>query len=200
MTTFERLNEDPYIEFETWFQENAARKDLLYPDAACLSTIDPDGFPEGRIVLVREVSHEGFVFYTNSHSTKGISLIANPRASLTYYWDAVGRQIRVQGTIQEASESQSDFYFKGRPRMSCIGAWASLQSEPLTSKTELMNRVKFYEEEFEGKPVPRPPHWKGYILNPFKIEFWMNGEFRLHDRFQYTKTSSGTWDQVRLYP
>lgn len=200
MTTFEQLDPDPLKEFDLWYKEAQKLPSITYPDAACVSTIDPEGFPEGRIVLVREVSKKGFVFYTNSNSTKGLSLATTPKAALTYYWDPLGRQIRVQGTITTVPDSQTDNYFKGRPRMSCIGAWASLQSEGLKNRQELVNRVRYYEEEFEGKPVPRPPHWKGYCLKPHKIEFWLNGDFRLHDRFQYLQSPQGNWTQTRLYP
>ena len=170
-----------------------------YPDAACLSTVLPDGYPDGRMVLVRQISDEGFVFFTNSHSVKGQSLAHEPKASLTFYWVSLGRQLRVTGDIEAVSEGDSDDYFNGRFLISQLGAWASDQSRPVESRDSLLARVEEVRQKYEGAAVPRPPHWIGYRIRPRRIEFWIEGEYRLHDRFEYRRVGA-EWGFSRLNP
>lgn len=188
------------IQFKEWMQKAEAIPGKTYPNAACLSTLSEDGYPDSRIVLIKSVHDDAFVFFTNSLSKKGTQLNYHPKASLTLFWEELGKQIRIQGTISFASEKDSDEYFATRPRESQLGAWASLQSQPLESREVLESRLHEFEKQFEGKPVTRPPHWKGYRLIPTCIEFWIEGRFRLHDRFIYTLNNEGLWVINRAYP
>ncbi len=194
------MQPNPILQFEIWFKKANACKEIKLPDAACLSTIDPDGYPEGRIVLVRDFDERGFVFYTNRQSTKGKSLHLTPRASLTFFWEPLLYQVRIQGDVEVADDDQSDDYFKKRPRDSRIAAWASNQSKVLTDRSLLESKVDALEAKFKGKDVPRPPHWGGYRVVPRKIEFWIDRAHRLHDRYLYTKSKNGAWTMRRLYP
>lgn len=194
-----QLRTDPIEQFHAWYEE-AEKLAVNFPSAVCLSTVTPEGYPDGRIVLLRGYGQEGFDFYTNQRSVKGRSLAKHPKAAMTFYWDSLLRQVRIQGDIAILTADQTDHYYSERPRGSKIGAWASLQSEPLDSREMLENRVREYEEMFADREVPRPEHWGGYRLLPQRIEFWQNGEFRLHDRFEYSKTPEGAWILQRLYP
>ncbi len=196
----EMLSPDPMRQFEVWFEQVKRFFWLEFPDAMCLSTICEDGFPDGRMVLLKQVDAAGFVFFTNGNSRKGRALTKLPRASLTFYWDSLQRQVRVQGIVQEVDERDSDEYFSSRPRRSQIGAWASAQSEVIVSRKELERRVKEYEQKFKGRPIPRPPYWKGYRVVPHRIEFWKLRFNRLHDRFVYTRQTGGAWLIERLNP
>ncbi|NDC82134.1 pyridoxamine 5'-phosphate oxidase [bacterium] len=190
---------DPIQQVQEWLDDVRKLGREPYPEAACLSTLGLDGYPDGRIVLVRGIHPDGFVFYTNSQSTKGQSIAQNPRATLTFYWLSVGRQVRITGDVSIVSESESDAYFNGRPVISRLGAWASHQSQPLGSRQELEARVAAYEAKFGSSEIPRPPHWFGYKVTPIRIELWSDGEFRLHDRFRYNRTDDG-WSCTRLNP
>ena len=194
------LDADPFAQFGLWFRRARRSLSLEFPDAMCLSTVRPDGFPDGRLVLLKDFDHSGFVFYTNTLSSKGQSLAKLPKAALTMYWEPLQRQVRIRGAVESVTAAEADAYFASRPRSSQIGAWASLQSEPLHERTELEKRVSEYRQRFKGQPVPRPPHWSGYRLKPHEIEFWQLRASRLHDRFLYTKTEQEQWQIRRLYP
>lgn len=194
------LSDDPFKQFARWFSEADADARIAFAEAACLSTLGPDGTPEGRMVLVKGIGPPGFVFYTNAESRKGRSLAAHPRAGLTFHWEPAGRQVRVRGPVESVSADEADAYFDSRPRGSRIGAWASSQSRELASRTDLEASVQETEARFRSGPVPRPPHWVGCRIIPDAIEFWQEGEFRLHDRFAYARDSSGAWARKRLFP
>lgn len=193
------IDSDPFAQFQKWLAEAKSSSGMSYPNAVCLSTITADGFPDARIVLLRGFDAAGFVFFTNFQSAKGEALDRLPRAAMTFYWDKLQRQVRARGTVTPVSADQADEYFKNRPRESQIGAWASDQSRPLTSRAELESRMKTYEAKFNGVEVPRPPHWSGFRLNPERIEFWQEQPFRLHDRFEFRRSGS-SWKVQRLFP
>ena len=168
--------------------------------AMTLSTCTKDGYPSSRIVLLKDFSEEGFIFFTNYHSRKSRELEENPRAALCFYWPEINQQVRIEGTVSKIQPRDSDAYFNSRPRLSQIGAWASDQSQPLRSREELLSRVADLEKKYEDQPVPRPSFWGGYLLHPTRMEFWINGEFRLHDRFLYQFEGPGQWYMKRLNP
>jgi pyridoxamine 5'-phosphate oxidase len=190
--------QDPIELFKEWLTE-AAATEPNDPEAMALATVSAEGKPSVRMVLLKGVDNEGFRFYTNMESRKGRELAGNPNAALCIHWKTKRRQVRVEGKVTVAPAWAVDAYFKTRHILSRLGAWASQQSQPLSGRGELEARVKNYAEEFKGKDIPRPPHWGGYILSPEKIEFWMDGEGRLHDRFLFTRQKDG-WDVVRLNP
>ena len=164
-----------------------------------LATATPDGKPSVRFVLLKGYGDEGFVFFTNYGSRKASELEANPEATLIFHWAILQRQIRLEGAVERISTQESEAYFHSRPRGSQIGAWASAQSELLSSRQELEDRVKKYEEEFKGKVVPLPLFWGGYRLKPRNIEFWQGRASRLHDRIKFIREEGG-WKRIRLYP
>jgi len=168
--------------------------------AFCLSTLDLNGFPEGRMVLLKEFDARGFAFYTNLHSPKGRSIAGHPRAAMTFYWQPLERQVRVQGNTELVSDAEADAYFHSRPRLSQLGAWASQQSQPLKSRFTLMREVVSFALKYPTGTIPRPPQWTGIRIKPLNMEFWQAGANRLHDRFQYQKQSGGSWSVTRLYP
>ncbi|HOO51114.1 MAG TPA: pyridoxamine 5'-phosphate oxidase [Alphaproteobacteria bacterium] len=191
------FKEHPIHLFGEWF--NAAQEtETSDPDAACLATVDQDGLPNARVILVRHFDDNGFCFFTNYDSTKGQELITRGKAALNFHWKSKKRQVRIRGTIEKVSSVESDEYYNSRPLGNRIGAWASKQSHPLESRDTLINRVKDFEDKF-GETPPRPEHWGGFRLIPQEIEFWEEGEFRLHNRKQY-KNSNGTWVLTTLYP
>lgn len=193
--------EDPFALFSTWFDE-ARTHESDVPDAMVLSTIDSDGLPNGRVVLLKDFDESGFRFYTNYESTKGQELAGHARAALTFHWKSLKRQVRLRGLIEKTSAEDSDAYFATRPAGSQLGAWASRQSTPLGSREQLTEEVGALAQKYDGQTIPRPTHWGGYCLAPLSIEFWADGEFRLHDRFLYTRTdtASSDWTVERLYP
>lgn len=192
---------DPYELFDAWYAEAAGHEQIKYAAAVCLSTADLDGFPDGRMVLLKLYDATGFVFFTDSKSVKGRSLVRFPHAALTFYWGPLDRQIRVRGRVEQASDDVADECFMRRPRGSQITAWASLQSRVLRSPAELEQRVANYEEKLASEdPVPRPPDWRAYRLLPRDIEFWAAKASRLHDRLLYTRGKDGAWSTRRLYP
>ena len=188
---------EPYDLFQRWMAEAKARE-INDPNAMTLATCTPDGRPSARIVLLKSVDQRGFVFYTNEQSRKGGELAANPRAALLFHWKTLQRQIRIEGEAERVSEAEADAYFASRPRLSRVGAWASIQSRPLVNRTELERRIADFEARYPGE-VPRPPHWPGFRIVPAAFEFWQEMPFRLHDRSVYRRDGDG-WETGRLYP
>jgi pyridoxamine 5'-phosphate oxidase len=189
---------DPLQQFRHWMEE-AIQAEALEVNAMCLSTISKDGFPNSRIVLLKELD-EGFVFFTNYESSKGKELASSPKASLTFFWPEIERQVRVLGTVGKISEKESDTYFFSRPISSQIGAWASPQSQEISDRTVIEDSQKRLEEEFKLNPIQRPAHWGGYRLIPHRIEFWQGRPSRLHDRISYELDGGTNWKKVRLAP
>lgn len=194
------LDDDPLAQFDRWFGDARERAAVAMPEATCLSTVDDDGYPDARMVLLKARDARGFVFYTNLRSRKGRSLAERPRAALTFYWESLGRQIRIQGDVEPVSDEEADAYFRSRPEGSRIGAWASDQSRVLDSRATLESRVREVETRHADGEVPRPPHWSGLRIVPTRIEFWQEGAYRLHDRFLYRRADGGGWTVERLYP
>ncbi len=190
---------DPITLFLT-VRSRAERQEPWEATACVLATADARGRPSARFVLVKEVDADGFWFYTNEESLKGRDLAENPWAALCFHWSSEHVQFRVEGRVEKARAERSDAYFAGRPRISQIGAWASEQSRPLASRDALLQRVRELETMYEGKPIPRPPHWGGYRVIPERIEHWQEGEFRLHDRHLYERQPDGSWNITRLSP
>jgi len=192
------IAQNPIKMFQTWMA-SAEKSEPSYANSMSLATVDEAGTPSVRIVLLKGVDDRGFVFYTNSESRKGIELQQMPKAALCFHWKTTERQVRVEGSIEQVSPEEADAYFVSRPRMSRIGTWASLQSRPLESRKDLQDRVAEYDAKYPGEDIPRPPHWVGYRVVPHCIEFWDEGDFRLHDRLIYTK-QGGNWMTHREYP
>lgn len=190
--------DNPFPLFEEWMADAAARE-INDPNAMTLATVDANGMPSARIVLLKQLDERGFVFYTNRESRKGLALAANPVAALCFHWKTLRRQVRVEGAVTHVPEAESDAYYNSRPVGSRIGAWASQQSRPLESRSVLAGRVAALEREYEGRDIPRPAHWGGYCVMPRRIEFWHDGAFRLHTRLVYTRDGHG-WNKGMIYP
>jgi pyridoxamine 5'-phosphate oxidase len=192
---------DPWALFQSWF-DDAVTGEPRDPTAMALATIDADGAPNVRIVLMKGFDPQGFVFYTNSESAKGRELDGAKQAAIAFYWKSLNRQVRARGAIARVTGAEADAYYATRPYGARIGAWASDQSRVLDSRATLEARVKDYEKKYpEGSPVPRPPHWLGYRLTPHVIEFWHDRPFRLHDRIVFKRAKpSDAWTKERLYP
>ena len=191
------LDVDPFVAFRTWFDEAAAAGEGE-PYAMVLSTVDASGRPRGRNVLLRAVDH-GWVFYTNYDSAKAKALEASGLAGLTFSWLSQHRQVHIEGSVERVTDAESNAYFAKRPRDSQLGAWASDQSSPISSRHELQERLAEITERFEGTDVERPPFWGGYRVVPEEIEFWQGQPSRLHDRVRYQRVS-GDWERERLSP
>ncbi len=191
-------DQDPIEKFREYFEE-AVATGIDYPDAMVVSSVDAEGRPSSRFVLLKDFDAGGFVFYTNLESRKGTEIQANPNVSLCFYWRETGKQVTVQGRAEPVSDAEADAYFASRPRTSQLGAWASQQSRPLKSRAHLMARVARYEAKFLTGAVPRPRHWSGFRVVPSYIELWVVGAFRLHDRTAFEKTPDG-WTARRLNP
>lgn len=189
---------DPFRLFAEWF-EAARSAEPNDPDAMTLATVDANGMPNARMVLLKGVEDGGFVFFTNFESNKGRELLAHPKAALGFHWKSLRRQIRLRGSVEQVSSEDADAYFATRPRGSRIGAWASKQSRPLESRFALEMAVASYAAKFAVGEVPRPDYWSGFCLKPVEIEFWKDGKFRLHDRIQFSLVN-GNWERARLYP
>ncbi|MBL8666587.1 MAG: pyridoxamine 5'-phosphate oxidase [Rhodospirillales bacterium] len=189
---------DPLALFSTWLAE-AERGEINDPNAMTLATVDADGTPSARMVLLKGLDDHGFVFYTNLGSRKARELAQRPRAALCFHWKSLRRQVRVQGTVERVSDTEADTYFATRPRISQIGAWASKQSQPLAGRFELEGRVARYTARFALGAVPRPAHWSGFRVIPQVIEFWEDRPFRLHMRMLFTRREGG-WETGELYP
>jgi len=194
------LPADPLELFEDWLTK-AKAQEINDPGAMALATSTATGHPSVRMVLLKSVDKAGFKFHTNADSQKGNELSENPHAALCFHWKSLRKQVRAEGIIKLVTEDQADEYFKTRPYKRQIGAWASAQSRPLKSRAHLEDKIADIETQYpEGTPIPRPPYWKGYLLQPRKIEFWLDNPDRLHDRFIYVKNDNGGWDITRLYP
>jgi len=189
---------DPFDLFQTWFDE-AVKAEINDPDAVALASVDAEGMPSVRMVLLKEWSPAGFVIYTNYESRKADELLTTGKAAFCMHWKSLRRQVRVVGPVSKADPAQSDAYFASRGRGSQIGAWASAQSRPLASRDDLAAEVGAVETRFPGA-VTRPPHWGGFSIDPQEIEIWADGEHRLHDRFKFTVDGNGGWDIQRLNP
>ncbi len=188
---------DPIALFRAWMTD-AAAGEVNDPDAVALATATPDGVPSVRMVLMKRLDERGFCFYTNAQSQKGSELAANAHAAMCFHWKSLRRQVRISGTVAELPGEDADAYFHSRSRLSQLGAAASQQSRVLTSREMLVDRVKELEREFADE-VPRPDYWRGYVLRPERIEFWKDGEGRLHDRFLFSRNGD-VWRKERLFP
>ena len=196
---FPKPTDNPIEAFKAWLDEAIQHPDIAEPTAMCLATATKEGIPSSRMVLLKEVDERGFVFYTNTESRKGQQLTENPHASITFFWEPLGKQVRVNASVEMVSEEEADTYFATRPKQSQIGAWASKQSRPLDGMKTLLTRAAKYGKKFGLKEVPRPEFWSGYQLIPNRIEFWEKGEFRLHKRLLFEKAEDG-WQTTYLYP
>lgn len=189
----------PVKTFAAWLEE-AKTAEINDPNAMCLATVNAQGRPANRMVLLNGYDERGFDFYTNAQSRKGEDLVANPVAALCFHWKSLRRQVRVEGTVEPVSKSESDAYYNSRPRGSRIGAWASAQSRPLAQFSDLEDKVKEYEEKFDGlDEIPRPAHWHGFRVVPERIEFWVQGDFRLHHRYIFERAGDG-WRTYMINP
>jgi pyridoxamine 5'-phosphate oxidase len=191
------LDGDPLAQFRRWYEEAAAVVEV--PEAVVLATADGEGRPSARMVLVKAFADNGFTFHTGHGSRKARELDANPRGALLFYWQPLGRQVRIEGQVDRVPDEESETYFRTRPRPGRIAAWASSQSEVIGSREELEARFAEFEREFSGGDVPLPPHWGGYRLVPHVWEFWQHRDNRLHDRFRYRR-DAGRWLIERLAP
>ena len=191
---------DPMVLFADWF-ETAKAHEINDPNGMALATADADGLPNIRMVLLKDVSEGGFVFYTNYESAKGRELLASHKAALLFHWKALRRQVRVRGAVEQVSAAEADAYFASRPRGSRIGAWASAQSRPLEGRFALEKMVALYTAKYGLGNIPRPPHWSGFRVTPLEIEFWHDRPFRLHDRAVFRRNSKdAAWEKTRLFP
>jgi len=189
---------NPIDQFRKWFDESLSAE-VIEPNGMFLSTISPEGYPQGRIVLLKEVDDNGFTFYTNYNSQKGNDLAVCPFASLTFWWAELERQVRIVGRVEKVSEQESDAYFSIRPRGSQLGAWVSTQSKVIENREVLTDKLAKFEGQFANQPIPRPPHWGGYRVIPREIEFWQGRPSRLHDRIRY-QNQNNEWKIERLSP
>ena len=191
--------DDPHRLFEDWLAE-ATASEPADANAMTVATVDADGRPSARIVLLKGHDARGFVFYTNLNSRKGQEIAGNRNAALLFHWKSLARQVRVEGALSPVTAKEADAYFASRARQSRLGAWASNQSEPLESRAALEARVAEMEQRFEGEEPPRPEHWSGFRMAPERIEFWRDGAYRLHDRVIYIPERDGRWRTERLFP
>ena len=192
--------DDPIKLFEKWFLE-AKKKEINDPNALALGTANKSGIPSVRMVLLKDFNENGFVFYTNLNSQKGNELKNNPNASMCFHWKSLLRQIRIVGTLKQVDDEIANEYYKTRAYESRIGAWASKQSSILKSRDELINSIESFKKRFNEKNnVPRPDHWSGWILKPLSIEFWLDGDNRIHERLKYSLDENGNWIKNLLSP
>ena len=192
--------DDPFELFEKWFEE-AKKKEINDHNALALGTASKEGIPSVRMVLLKSFDRNGFVFYTNLNSQKGNELKENPNAAMCFHWKSLLRQIRISGTITQVEDNVADQYYNSRGYDSRIGAWASKQSKKLKNRDELKNLIKEFKKKFNDENnVPRPSHWSGWNLSPTRIEFWLDGDSRIHERLNYTIDKSGNWIKSLLSP
>ncbi|GAA2852505.1 pyridoxamine 5'-phosphate oxidase [Aminobacter aminovorans] len=190
---------EPFQLFASWLKD-ATASEPNDPTALALATVDTDGLPDVRMVLLKEFDEHGFVFYTNFESAKGREILATMKAAMCFHWKSLRRQVRVRGPVEIVTDTEADEYFASRPRGSRIGAWASKQSRPLESRFALEKAVAEYTARHVIGEIPRPPYWSGFRIVPSQIEFWHDRPFRLHDRVVFTRAANGGWDKDRLYP
>ena len=191
---------DPHALFCEWMAA-AEASEPNDPNAVALATVDPDGLPNVRMVLLKGHDERGFVFYTNFQGTKGHEVLASGKAAMCFHWKSLRRQVRVRGPVEQVSDEEADAYYGSRHPQSRRGAWASDQSRPLDSRRTLLDRQAEIERRFpDDDAIPRPPHWSGFRILPVSIEFWADGEYRLHDRAIFTPDGRGGWSPQRLYP
>ena len=191
---------DPMQLFKVWMDE-AKKTEPNDPNAVALATSNKKNLPSVRMVLLKDFNENGFVFYTNLNSQKGIELKENPNASMCFHWKSLLRQVRISGSVSSVSDKVADQYYNTRGYESRIGAWASKQSKVLSSRDELINSIKDYKKKFDDQNnVPRPSHWSGWNLSPLTIEFWLDGDSRIHERLKYSKDNNGIWTQSLLSP
>ena len=191
---------NPFELFQKWFEE-AKKKEINDPNALALGTANKEGIPSVRIVLLKDHSKKGFVFYTNLNSQKGNEIKENPNATMCFHWKSLLRQIRIVGTLKQVDDETADEYYNSRAYDSRIGAWASKQSNILQSRDELLNALDNYKKKYKDKNnVPRPNHWSGWNLKPSSIEFWLDGDNRIHERLKYTLEENSNWTKSLLSP
>jgi len=190
----------PYGLFAAWLAD-AGGSEPNDPNAVALATVDEDGLPNVRMVLLKGFDERGFVFYTNFESRKGTEILAARKAAMCFHWKSLRRQVRIRGEVEIVSDAEADEYYASRPRGSRIGAWASKQSRPLESRFALEKAVAEYTARYAVGTIPRPAHWSGFRIRPVSIEFWHDRPFRLHDRVEFRRTADGKgWEKVRMYP
>ncbi|NYJ28726.1 pyridoxamine 5'-phosphate oxidase [Allomuricauda sp. ARW1Y1] len=194
------IRENPMEQFQKWFHEVEASDGVDEPNAMTVSTIGLDGFPKSRVVLMKKFTFEGFIFYTNYRSEKGKAIAANPSVCLSFFWPNMERQVIIKGKAEKIAENLSDGYFESRPKGSQLGAVVSDQSQVVPSREHLEGKLKELEQEYEGKEVPRPDYWGGFLVRPVSIEFWQGRPNRLHDRIRYTLDEDFDWKIERLAP
>lgn len=190
---------EPFRLFGEWL-EDATKSEINDPNGVALATVDQDGMPDIRMVLLKGFDEEGFVFYTNFESAKGREILSSMKAAMCFHWKSLRRQVRVRGPVEVVSDAEADAYFATRARGSRIGAWASKQSRPLESRFALEKAVAEYTAKHAIGDIPRPKHWSGFRIVPEQIEFWHDRPFRLHDRMMFTRSGAGGWAKTRLYP
>ncbi|MBD8553267.1 pyridoxamine 5'-phosphate oxidase [Rhizobium sp. CFBP 8762] len=191
---------EPFSLFEGWLKE-ATASEINDPNGVALATVDANGLPDVRMVLLKGFDERGFTFYTNFESQKGQEILGNMKAAMCFHWKSLRRQVRIRGPVEIVSDQEADEYYATRPRGSRIGAWASKQSRPLESRFALEKAVAEYTARYAIGEIPRPAHWSGFRIMPTSIEFWKDGKFRLHDRIEFRRASIDQgWDKVRMYP
>ena len=196
--TEENINKNPFKQFEIWFEE-AKKIGLKDPNAMNVASATKSGIPSSRMVLLKAYSEEGFIFYTNYTSRKSGEILDNPKVALNFFWDALERQIRIEGEIKKVEKEVSDAYFNSRSRLSQLGAHASNQSQVIENYEELTTKLNSFDEQFKDTDIPRPDHWGGFIVIPSSIEFWQGHDGRLHDRLKFEKENDN-WAMKRLSP
>jgi len=190
---------EPFCKFQEWFNQAQSNPSIVEPTATCLSTVDENSSPSSRMVLLKKFDERGFCFFTNLTSRKGKELASNPNAALCFYWGILGLQIRIEGEVEKVSAKEADDYFASRRRDSQIGAWASKQSHEMKNWEEFQERIDKIAQDFSNQEIPRPPFWSGFRVVPQRIEFWQEGEFRIHKREVYERVENG-WIIKKIYP